>query len=338
MNHSILRLVVIPEVENFQSKITSFDTKVHGSHVSTKNEIKVNKVTDGYSIIYHDTDILEMDSAILLKNIMDLMSKNLPDCEFDFTIHYYYVAKNDVDKSVVKLNMDVARKLISIDSALVDDEDGVIAPLKYQRSTSIIGIASVVSKLTAKAGNIVVEEGPALDVAYQVKPEVVKQNPMQTDDMRNMNTSELMRSLYGFNLEDDDDDDYHDKKKKKKVKKVTYGSSRIIKASSDPKKYYKRHGVIVCNEKRAIKRDATIIKDFLEDFIPGSGWQKDLRKDLCKRWLSTFVVTKSQLKKLEKDYVKEKRSKSMVESGKRVIDFTSKVLYTPVDSWNDPTR
>ena len=79
---------------------------------------------------------------------------------------------------------------------------------------------------------------------------------------------------------------------------------KILKNDKNPKRSYKRHGVIICNDKKSRKNDEAIIKEFLKDFIPGdSEWIKSFRHDILKRWMKMYSISKSDLKELEKVHI-----------------------------------
>ena len=128
--------------------------------------------------------------------------------------------------------------------------------------------------------------------------------------------------------------------KKGKCKKKFYGSSRVLKSLKNPKKDYKRHGIIVANDKSALKKDEKILREFLKDFIPGkAGWIKDYREDVLERFMRMYAVSKKTLKKLEKHHRKHKGSKG--KDGKKIskesaMNFTRNILNR--DSWNNPNK
>ena len=134
------------------------------------------------------------------------------------------------------------------------------------------------------------------------------------------------------------DDDEHSKKRKKK-KRVKYNTSKVIKASNKPKRSYRRHGIIICKEKNAIKKDKKIIKDFLKDFIPGnSGWKKDLREDLLNRWMRVYVISSKQIHRIQREYTQSMKCNKRKAEIQSTIDATRKLFNVPLDRWNDQTR
>lgn len=329
MDKSLLRLTIVPAIENYRSEIVGFDPKFHGTTISTADEIKVNKVEDGYSILYFDTDFSGVDTAVLLTNISRLMKANLPETEFDFIINYLHTRRSQYpDLSGFIGDPKATSVVLEIDNNLMKKPD-ILYPLIYKRSGSVKNLGRIIHMFSTKTGLFAPEDN--LSDKTQSQENIGVPTPMSV--MKETDVSEFIKMMLG------DTNNSGKKKKKKKSKNHYYASSRVLKASSDPKKQYKRHGVIVCNDRSAIRRDITTVKEFIKDFIPGkSGWEKSLRKDLCERFINAYVVTKGQLKDLEKKHRKEIAKQSQAKKTKHVIDFTEKLLYTPIDHWNDPSR
>lgn len=331
MSKRLLRLTIIPAVMNYQDSVFSFDPKIHGKTVSTVSEIKVNKVEDGYGILYFDMDFMSLNTATLLVNISNLMESNLPNTEFDFIICYLFMSGNTSMRTFIG-DVSAVAKVLEIDRNLMKKPD-TLKPLFYKRSNSVINLAKQITAAEKLAhGNAIASEESedALKVREREAVSRMLGKPMDEDT----STQSFLDLIFG-------DEEKGKKKKKKKDKDdgYYYAASRILKASEDPKKQYKRHGVIVCNERSAIKRDIKTIEGFLEDFIPGkAGWEKDLRKELCKRFIGCYVVTKKQLKDLEKAHRKEMQKSIQVKKSKQVVNFAQNLLYTPIDHWNDPNR
>lgn len=331
MAKSLLRLTIIPAVMNYQDTVFSFDPKIHGKTVSTVSEIKVNKVEDGYGILYFDMDFMSLNTATLLVNISNLMEKNLPNTEFDFILCYLFMGGNTTLKTFIG-DVSAVAKVLEIDRNLMKKPD-TLKPLIYKRSNSVINLAKqiVAAEKVASGDNDASEESEEVQKARE-REAIARMlgKPVQGDT----STQAFLDLILG-----DEEDVKKKKKKKDRDDDYHYATSRILKASDDPKKQYKRHGVIVCNERSAIKRDIRTIEGFLEDFIPGkSGWEKSLRKELCKRFIGCYVVTKKQLKDLEKAHRKEMQKSIQIKKSKQVVNFAQNLLYTPIDHWNDPSR
>lgn len=133
-------------------------------------------------------------------------------------------------------------------------------------------------------------------------------------------------------------------KSPKKCKKKTSSSnkwnkSRLLKNGNNKrmKKTYRKHGVIIYNDKDDFKSDVKIIKSFLKDFIPGDEkWQEKFRHDLLKRWTYAYAISKKQAKRLSKEF--DSDSKLSKDKSKLALDITKKLFTTPIDRWNDPNK
>lgn len=324
MKKAVLHLAILPSglkrdllvmPQNFMSDTDKDSTAVN---------ININKRPFGYTIIYEDKVLTSLRIDVLIKNIQMLMKESLPDYLIEFTVDYFY----EMNDGSTLINSMILEALLHIDQSASNSES-YLSPLVYRRSASIKKVINMIY------GRMVSEEQGQQQSQESNSGMVIDQagymHDMNQETPEDIN--EFIRDLYGIDLDDDDD-----KKKKKKKRAQQFASSRVIRAASNPRKIYNRHGVIVCKNKKAIKKDAQTIKDFLEDFIPGNAkWKKDLRKELRKRWMRTFVITKGQLKQLEKDYQKKKKKSSNSERNTKIVDLTNKMLNVPIDRWSDPS-
>ena len=116
-------------------------------------------------------------------------------------------------------------------------------------------------------------------------------------------------------------------KRRKKNKKV----SSIFKNAKKKKKSIKKINLVVVKKKKDIKRDKVILQKVIRELFPGnSKYMKKFRKVILKRWIKMYSISKSTLKKIEKDRKKKKRN--MMDIPRRVINsFTN-------DIWNNPNR
>lgn len=82
----------------------------------------------------------------------------------------------------------------------------------------------------------------------------------------------------------------------KKSKKVS-ASKLVLKG----KKSIKRHNIIVGSYKNAMRHDVEVIKDFLKEFIPyKDSWARKYRKEILRRWISSFIISNKTARKLQK--------------------------------------
>lgn len=116
-------------------------------------------------------------------------------------------------------------------------------------------------------------------------------------------------------------------KRKKKNKNV----SSIFKNAKKKKKSIKKINLVIVKKKKDIKRDKVILQKVIRELFPGnSKYMKKFRKVILKRWIKMYSISKSTLKKIEKDRKKKKRN--MMDIPRRMINsFTN-------DIWNNPNR
>jgi len=307
MNRENLKLVVIPSgVQN--SFVDDYTPELDGKVFSTMTDIKVNKVPDGYSILYYSDDIKNMDMNILSNNIIKLFLQNVPDTIIDFKIEYFYDISN-YDEGYTEIDLGTVNNLLTLEARFFNMSQDPNGVFKYVKSNSMI-----------KLVNSVINHYKEID-----------------DD--NDPVRDYFESLGIVDTDEDDDDtDIIGYKNKSKPKK-SYPQSKILKESKNAKRAYNRHGVIICNDKKARKQDEKIIKEFLKDFIPGDAdWKKEFRHDILKRWMKMYSISKSDLKELEKAHNKARKSKDFDTKVEKTLEFTSRLFNRTGDHWNDPNR
>lgn len=305
MNRINVTLHVIPsDVEHCE--LEDYDEIKHGKVLSNTNEIKVNKAAGGYSIVYDGDTLKRLNASVFVPNVVKLFQNNLPNTIVDMRIMYHY----DTCDGEEVFEADVAEKIFEIDVCCLRREEPLF---RYHRSESISD-------------------------ASEYYKEINESDDDNDDD-------------YLGGEDDDDDDDFEDpfgfldnmkgsKKSKGKPKFDSYGRSKVIKNAKNPKRAYRRHGLLIASDKEDLNRDEKIIKAFLKDFIPGnSEWKKDFRKDVLKRWLRMFAVSKKNIRQLEKEYRKAHSSnKSSSINTDKVLDFTRRAFNIQTDRWNDPSK
>lgn len=326
MNRENLEFYVIPSnVE--MNNIIGYNSSRNGKIVSTLNEIKVNKIPNGYSIIYNSDDINNIDTNVLGNNIIKLFMKNLPGKHIDIKLFYLYeITDEDGDIENI-INISCVNALLKMElkfNKLPDDES---IPFKYIRTSNMINIIDIISNSYQELDN-------------------------EKDNIKNNNSVGIDAYFESFGIsdfndeDDDEDDDYdedsvsllnsHIKDKKRRSKK--HQSSRIMHNAKNAKRSYNRHGVLI-TDKESRKRDEKIIKEFLKDFFPGdSEWKKNFRHDVLKRWMKMYSVTKRDLKELEKTHRKVKNNKRNNVNNEKTLDFTRRLFNVPMDRWSDPNR
>jgi len=109
---------------------------------------------------------------------------------------------------------------------------------------------------------------------------------------------------------------------KKKKKKASYPTSKLIEKA---KKSVKSHNIIISDSKKDIQRDMDVVANFLKKFIPGKeSWIKKYRRDVLKRWISTFVITPKRAKKIKKAH---KTALGLKQSKKELLKNKSDLFY-----------
>ena len=332
LNQENLIIYIIPSNVEL-SKVKHFNP-ANGQVFSTLNEIKVNKmIGNGYSILYHTNDITNMDMNIFGNNLIKLFMKNLPGKNICIQLYYLYeVIDNNYDL-YNSIDISVVNSILELENKFCNISKNPEMPFIYNRSQYMNSIIK----------NIIDDYNDISDDTYD-----------DNDDYDYEDNDNFFESLGINNYYDDsdyeDEDDYEDKEfsfldpyvQRKKIKdkhRKHYQESRIFYEAKNAKRSYNRHGVIICNDKKAKERDEKILKEFLKEFFPGnSQWKKDFRRDVLKRWMKMYCVSKKNLKELEKANRKIRNSNRNNINTEKTLEFTRRLFNVPIDRWNDPSR
>ena len=326
MNKVNLQLNIIPPVDNLSS-IRNYFPEYSGKIMSTIREIKVNKIPNGYSIIYNSEDITNMDMDILSNNIIKLFMKNVPNTIINISIFNYYEIDNE-DEEYDYIEMNLVNALLSLENKFMHLPENGSIPFTYTRSKSMDYLATTITENYNDVFNNDEDE----DDYYP-----------NTPNMNNYFESFGLDDHYNDSDGDEDDDDdiisLLNPNGNKKHKKKNIQSSKIFYEAKNAKRAYNRHGVIICTSKKSKERDEKILKEFLKEFFPGDAeWKKNFRKDVLKRWMKMYCISKGNLKDLEKANRKAKNFKRNNNKNEKTLDFTKRLFNVPIDKWNDPSR
>lgn len=293
-------------------ELEDFNPTRDGKILSTADKINVNKSATGYSVVYESDVFNTIDKALLMANLIKIFNANLPGSIIELGICYNF----DTDETY-EFDYDTFHHIMALDELCRNIVDtNRVQNLEYIQTDSI---EEAIEYFDDNYNN------PADDQEYVEENKDIEDFYDDEDDPYG-----IIAALNGFEK----------KKKKHKKSKEYYGRSRVWKNAKNPKRAVKRHGVVIADDKDDIKKDEKILKEFLKDFMPGnSGWQKDFRSDVLKRFINMYTVSKKNLKHLEKQHkkaVRKKRYKNI--DTDKALDFTRRLMTVPIDRWNDPTK
>lgn len=320
MNRSDVVIHIIPSGIDIRNLLT-YDENRNGKIFSDSKEIRVNKNSGKYSILY-TTDMLKtLNTEIFGKNMIDLFLKNLPNTILDVTIIYHYKLKDDDEEFDTK----VAEVIFQLEKYF-REMNNKITHLSYHRTNLFLELINTYNEYMSD----------------------IDEEDEEEDDSYDNWINKLIGDVENEDDEDDNDEDVGDilsllagrhNKSKNNNSRDYYGKSKVMKNATNPKRSINRHGVIVADDKEDIERDERILKEFLKDFFPGNqGWKKDFRHDVLKRWISMYCVSKKNLKKLERNHRRERLNYSRKYDTEKALNFTRRMLTVPIDRWSDPNR
>lgn len=310
MNKTLVKINIFPPNINI-NQLQYYEESVYGKIFSTLTEIRLNKVMDGYSILYRADSFERIDIPIFADNLVNIFIDNFADDIIEIELYYWHMGEK-------YFSAPCGINIIQLDDYLTDYDDDRI---QYNTTESV-------------------------DYLIESYDEDSEEFDFDEDDTEEDDDD--------MDPDDEEEEDWDEEdplaflrkgKSSKTKKKKSYGSSRILKLSKNPKKNIKRHGLVLSNNKtemkKAMKKDEKTIRAFLKDFIPGNAkWIKEYRAGILERWMDMYRITKKNLKRLQKE---QRRKYEKKHGGSRItkekaMSFTRKLLNGYNDSWNDPTK
>lgn len=342
MNNRIpLTIYVVPSgVELYE--LADYTPSEVGKFISSKTELKVNKVDGGYSVIFEGDGFKVISPNYLITNIINIFKNNLPNVVPDIRIDYLYDSDDDSDYDW--FDEEVGAAVLRLDIAFHDMLKTLgkrnLIKFFYRRSESVKDTAELYAEIMDDQDEDDEEDTITADDIFGDMDEDEDDDGDDDSPIASLNKllRKSVRAYDDYDDEDDEDEDYHHGHHRRYS--GGYDISRILTSAKNPKRSYNRHGVIIARRKKDIRHDEKIIYEFLEEFIPGeASWKKHLRRDLVKRWLHVYAVTTKQIKKLERQHremVADKYKLSI--DTDRAIDFTRRMFTTTVDNWDNPNK
>lgn len=300
----------------YNGKVEGYDEVKDGKVFSLSDKINVNNADYGYSIIYEDDVFEEIAPASFVATVINLFKTHLPDTipEFELLYHYDFILdRKSIDDDVCYPSDDTLEALIRLNNLMEKLSSNSNSEFKYIPKSEFAELLEQEHKREAEE-----------EMSYSYDDD---------DDEDDDDEYDIIPTIF-------DSIDHYEKKRKKKKKKDTgyYTPSKILRNNKNPKKMINRHGVVVNSSKKAKKQDEKTIKNFLKDFIPGNAkWKQNLRKELAKRWIDDFVISKKKLKKLEKEERNKKKKKKNKKRTNLLSGITNNLL-SQDNNWFNPNK
>jgi len=285
MNELYVKIIIFPEQLDLD-KEENYDEKIYGKDFSDLDDIRVNQVVGGYSILYKDELFHQLDTKAFADNIIQLFSSQLPDHVIKIEMYYFHMDA---------FNSDCAEAIVELDEYFeeVDLPDNITY-------ISTENIAFILELHDADD-----DEDDEDNLSLRMMRELNMNIRDDDDDDDDYDTADLMRQL---------------------SRKRSYGRSRLIRSAKNAKRDINRHNFLICSDKTAKKHDEKIIKAFLKEFLPGdSKWIKRYRATILERWMAMFVMSKKTAKKMAESH-KKRNGKGSSINKEGLVSFTKQLF------------
>lgn len=328
------------------AKLSPNLVEIYKKQFSNVNEIKVNNYNGGgYIVVYTDEEFKKLNPKIFIDNFVKLFLKNVPNTIIDVTLQYMYAEQVFMEEDEEIFDAPTAKAIMITDTLINAIKNKFIS---YHRLISFNAMVEDYQNW--------VYDNDVDGSDDEINEEEYEEDQEQYSSYANilgipMNDEDNQYDSYYDEYEDDEESPMTEMERilgnsssgggsgKKKRKSKSYGRSKVLKNADNAKKAINRHGVIIADNKRDIKADAKMIKEFLKDFIPGNqSWKKEFRDELLRRWLNMYCVSRKELKKLEKRHRNMNRRKQSNVNTNKTLEFTKRLLNMPLDNWDNPNK
>ena len=299
---------------------------------STATHVKIFKSADFIGVAFTTNEMEVMNPPQVVATIKEILDKNMPTEAISFGV---YMDVDSLETSLQKQNsvrlVEAIRKLAADNERFTVDANAEAVESKLMKAISSNQPAKyngfTASQELRNLG-VLNDEDDDLEDYFELDDDYEDDDDEEDEDEDDELGEDDIPGLSGFSFG----------RRRRNKKNSYYGKSRVWKDSNHIRRSINRHGVVI-STKSNMDRDKKILKEFLKDFIPGNkGWEKSFRAELAKRWMAVYVVSKKQLKNLEKNHRNKKNYKSNKNNLKGAFSLASKILAPKNDIWFDPNR
>ena len=345
-------LHVVPEdalVHSFP--IRGYSPSRDGKQISTVKQVNFNGLltrdqTPAYSLIFGDTTFRQLDAIKLLSAIIATFAKNRPGDNMRLHLKYSYVGAYGEDL----FDRDTMHKLYVWNDLCTSIDRAKKIPLFQYDEESMEELADAVA-----------DHEEDVDDLFDLSNYDDDDDDDDDDEDEDDDEDDEEADPYDF-VEDDDEEDEEDplhpldpyeafvtrpsrSRERNRVRiqeDPPIRRSKVFRNAKNPKRDVERHGVIVYRKKEDLDRDRAMLKEFLQYFIPGDKpWIKRFRKDVLKRWISMYAISKKTLNAMQRAHRERARAQA-ASHGYGWIDAGLAVANKMItssranDKWNNP--
>ena len=304
-----------------------------------------------YAIIYSLMDLTKINFKSVAVSLVKLIKSQYPDSRVDIDIYAPLGTDDSLsDKDCRDYASLISSLQVEIDTQIEDNECDADTSM-YPDTDDEIEVDEFRSRLSKFCNDY-------LDKDFDEDGDDPSYNDTHQDEF----TYDQLRALGLIDDDDDyeddgddedgDDDDPSEMRDSiidpvkyalgeylEKAKGGNIRPSKVLRVSKNPKKSYNRHGIIVCSDKSAIRKDRETIKRFLKEFIPGqSEWKKALRRDLLSRWMKLYTVSNKKMRSLEREFRRANSKDRPRFDAERALEYSRRIFNIYDDNWSNPNK
>jgi hypothetical protein len=284
--------------------ISNYHESEYGTEFSTLEEIAINEIRDGYSVLFRDVAFREIDIKLFGNEIINGVKSTFPNKLIELEIHYFWLDG---------LDQECAKKVVQLDDYFSDIEDDHV---KYFASESVTKLINSMN-MDSMTFNLNAND-PDEDIE-EFMPEYEKDD--DSDDEDDEDDTEEDDLFAGYHIPNylRYDDDYSDDDIRQ------YAKSMLIRLRH-AKRNIQRHGIIISNNRHAIKRDAKTLRKMLKEFYGTEKWKRPFIEEILDIIMFRTVISRKEAKRRAKSHRSEYKKKPSISTRDKILGFTRSML------------
>lgn len=304
MNEIVIKTFVVRDGVEL-SNVPNYDDSIYGSVFSDEEELRINRIRDGYSILYTDSVFREFNVQTFRDALKDIIISNVVtgNSKLIFEFHYFWFEQ---------LDQMCALKIIELTDDFVKDGEELIA---YKYGDSDVTFGARMSESGTFLLNRLRKDYFNLDNQQQIQEEPIgeMENNIIDDEV----------SIDDIDDDEEDDEDYISSLYPTRNKPKNIYKSRLIRLNN-ARRNINRHGIIITDNKQLVRREAKMLRKLLREIYGTEKWKREFIDEILNLIMFRTVMSKKEAKRRTR--IHNHSEKDDVTNKNGIINFTKNVL------------